>query len=108
MLNTLALLCNCCANNIFQHSLMHTGLVAHMIVAPLVDFLFLFLFYSNNLISWNSRKQKIVSRSNIEAEYMATAELILVQSLLSEIGISLPQSPELWCDNIGATYNISQ
>jgi hypothetical protein len=49
-----------------------------------------------------------VSRSSTEAEYKAvanaTAELIWVQSLLRELRVSQPQSPVLWCDNIGATY----
>jgi hypothetical protein len=66
------------------------------------------LFLGNNLISWSSRKQKTVSRSSTEVEYRAiadaTAELIWVQSLLRELGISIPQAPILWCDNIGATY----
>jgi len=49
-----------------------------------------------------------VSRSSTEAEYKslanATAELIWVQKLLSELRV--PHSPvgRLWCDNLGATY----
>lgn len=34
----------------------------------------------------------------------AMAELIWVQSLLRELGISLSQPPFLWRDNLGATY----
>jgi hypothetical protein len=34
----------------------------------------------------------------------ATAEIIWVQSLLKELGLSLNRIPVLWCDNIGATY----
>jgi hypothetical protein len=43
-----------------------------------------------------------------EAEYKAlanaTAELIWVEALARELGVSLRQRPCLWCDNLGATY----
>jgi hypothetical protein len=43
-----------------------------------------------------------------ESEYKtvadATAELIWIQVLLRELGISQVRPPTLWCDNIGATY----
>jgi hypothetical protein len=49
-----------------------------------------------------------LSRSSTEAEYKvvanATAEVIWIQVLLRELGISQLQPPSLWCDNIGATY----
>jgi histone deacetylase 1/2 len=66
------------------------------------------LFYGGNLIAWNARKQATVSRSSTESEYKAvanaTAEIIWVQSLLRELGVSQDRVPILWCDNIGATY----
>jgi histone deacetylase 1/2 len=66
------------------------------------------IFYGPNLIAWSARKQATVSRSSTESEYKAlanaTAELIWVQSLLQELGISQSRPPVLWCDNIGATY----
>ena len=66
------------------------------------------IFFGGNLISWSSRKQSTVSRSSTEAEYKAvadaTAELIWIQVLLRELGISQARAPSLWCDNIGATY----
>ncbi|KAL5727461.1 hypothetical protein ACHQM5_000656 [Ranunculus cassubicifolius] len=65
------------------------------------------IFFGGNLISWSARKQKTVSRSSTEAEYRslatATTELIWIQSLIIELGLSLP-TPTLWCDNLGATY----
>jgi hypothetical protein len=66
------------------------------------------IFFGGNLISWSSRKQPTVSRSSTEAEYKAvanaTAEVIWIQVLLRELGISQHRPPSLWCDNIGATY----
>jgi histone deacetylase 1/2 len=66
------------------------------------------VFLGCNLISWSARKQATVSRSSTEAEYKslanATAEVIWVQTLLSELGIDHPKAASLWCDNLGATY----
>ena len=65
------------------------------------------VFLGGNFITWSSRKQKVVARSNTEAEYRALAsaatDLVWVQNLLTEIGIKLQQTPPLlWCDNQGA------
>jgi hypothetical protein len=66
------------------------------------------IFFGPNLITWNARKQATVSRSSTEAKYKAvantTAEIIWVQTLLRELGISQAQSSVLWCDNIGGAY----
>jgi hypothetical protein len=66
------------------------------------------IFLGGNLISWSSRKQATVSRSSTESEYKAVAdamaEVIWLQVLLMELGISQSRAPTLWCDNIGATY----
>ncbi|MDV3193991.1 MAG: Ty1/Copia family ribonuclease HI, partial [Sweet potato little leaf phytoplasma] len=62
----------------------------------------------NNLVSWSSAKQKVVSRSSAESEYRglsnAAAELVWVQSVLNELGFSPSSAPLLLCDNISATY----
>jgi histone deacetylase 1/2 len=49
-----------------------------------------------------------VSRSSTEAEYKslanATAEVLWVQKLLTELKVPHPSKARLWCDNLGATY----
>ena len=65
------------------------------------------VFLGANLISWSSRKQPTVSRSSTEVKYKSVAntavELLWLQALLRDLGISKIPSPKLWCDNIGAT-----
>jgi len=66
------------------------------------------VFLGYNLISWSARKQATVSRSSTEAEYKAladaTAQMMWVQKLLTELRVQHPSAARLWCDNIGATY----
>jgi len=55
------------------------------------------IFFGPNLIFWSVRKQPTMSRSNTEAEYKAlanaTAELIWVEALIRELGVSLKEKP---------------
>jgi histone deacetylase 1/2 len=66
------------------------------------------VFLGSNVISWSARKQATVSRSSTEAEYKSmantTAEMVWLEQLLGELGIRLKIKPQLWCDNLGATY----
>ena len=47
------------------------------------------MFIKGNLISWKSKKQNIVARFSVEAEYqamaLATCELIWLKHLLQEL-----------------------
>ena len=60
--------------------------------------------FGQNLVSWASKKQHTVSRSNSEAEYRSlahlTAEMIWLQSLLTELQCSPSTTPLVWCDNL--------
>ncbi|KAM6578484.1 hypothetical protein CsatB_030321 [Cannabis sativa] len=64
------------------------------------------IYLGPNIVSWSSKKQKTVSRSSSEAEYRslanATADLVWIQALLTEIGIHLQHVPVIWCDNQSA------
>ncbi|KAG7534176.1 Integrase catalytic core [Arabidopsis thaliana x Arabidopsis arenosa] len=66
------------------------------------------LYLGSSPIPWSSKKQKGVARSSTEAEYRAVAntasELRWVCSLLTELGVTLPAVPVIYCDNVGATY----
>ena len=65
------------------------------------------VFLGTNLISWSSKKQCTVARSSTEAEYRgvanAAAEVVWLQSLLRELGVS-QFPPIVLCDKLGATY----
>lgn len=64
------------------------------------------VYFGGNLISWSSKKQPVIARSSTEAEYrslaLITAEIIWVQSLLSELQLSITSVPIVWCDNVSA------
>ena len=66
------------------------------------------IFLSSNPISWSSKKQRAVARSTIEAEYRELAnvasETMWLSTLLKELAFPVTESPQLLCDNLGATH----
>jgi len=69
-----------------------------------------FTLVGGNLVTWRSKKQKVVALSSAEAEFQRIAkgitEVLWIKKLITEIGFS-PQLPsQLKCDN-KAAVNIS-
>ena len=64
------------------------------------------VFLGGNLVTWSSRKQQVIARSNTESKYRAlasvTMELIWIKSLLDELQFPLQHRPIAWCENLGA------
>ena len=54
-----------------------------------------------SLISWKSKKQNVVSRSNAESEYRAmsqsTCEIMWIHNLLTEIALKHHTPTKFWC-----------
>ena len=61
---------------------------------------------SDSLISWRSKKQKVVVRSSTKAQYRAlaatTAELIWLCWLLQDLDVDCSTATKLHCDNRSA------
>ncbi|PRQ17544.1 putative RNA-directed DNA polymerase [Rosa chinensis] len=70
-----------------------------------------FTFVGGNLVTWKSKKQKVVARSSAEAEYRGMAhgvcELLWLRNLLHDLGFKLRSTMQLYCDN-RAAIDISQ
>ena len=65
-------------------------------------------YVGGNLVTWRSRKQKVVSCSSAEAEYRAMAEtareMIWIKSLLTNLGITTSAPMPMHCDNQAAIF----
>jgi hypothetical protein len=68
------------------------------------------VFVGENLVSWRSKNQPVVSRSTTEAEYRAMSvcfsELLWLKDLLLELKLLRRGPLNLWCDN-KSTINIA-
>ncbi|KAH9717593.1 retrovirus-related pol polyprotein from transposon RE2 [Citrus sinensis] len=64
------------------------------------------VYLGDNLISWSSKKQSVVTKSSVESEYRALAaavsEITWLKSLFLEIGLCYDEKPIIWCDNVSA------
>jgi hypothetical protein len=66
------------------------------------------IFLWTNLVSWSTKRQTVVSRSNVEAEYRVVAngvaEATWLRQLLHELQSLLPRCSLVYCDNISSVY----
>jgi hypothetical protein len=66
------------------------------------------VFLGDNLISWSSKRQHIVSRSSAEAEYRgvanAVAEACWIRQLFGELRRPLTRATLVYCDNISVVF----
>jgi hypothetical protein len=66
------------------------------------------VFLGDNLVSWSSKRQHIVSRSSAEVEYCAVAnsvaEACWLRQLLVELHSPLSRATLVYCDNVSAVY----
>ncbi|GJW67558.1 ribonuclease H-like domain-containing protein [Tanacetum coccineum] len=66
------------------------------------------VFLGNNLLSWSSKRQPTLSRSNAEAEYRGVANVVAetcwLRNLLREFHTPLSSATLVYCDNVSAVY----
>jgi hypothetical protein len=66
------------------------------------------MFLRDNLVSWSSKRQNIVSRSSAEAKYHAVAngvaEACWLRQLIQELHSPLSKSTLVYCDNVSIIY----
>jgi hypothetical protein len=66
------------------------------------------IFLADAIVSWSSRRQKVVALSSTEAEYIAMTEVAKqiewLHNLFSEIGHEIKHPIPLNCDNQGAMF----
>lgn len=70
-----------------------------------------FTLVGGNLVTWRSKKQKVVALSSAEAEFRGIVkgitEILWIRKLLLELGLAIPSPAYLKCDN-KASISISE
>ncbi|RVW54469.1 Retrovirus-related Pol polyprotein from transposon RE1 [Vitis vinifera] len=60
-------------------------------------------FVGGNLVTWRSKKQSVVAKSSVEAEFRAVAhgicEVLWIKQLLEELKVASPLPIKVFCDN---------
>ncbi|GJR31778.1 ribonuclease H-like domain-containing protein [Tanacetum coccineum] len=66
------------------------------------------VFLGNNLLSWTSKCQPMLSRSSAEAEYRGVANVVAetcwLQNLLRKLHTPLSSTTLVYCDNVSVVY----
>jgi hypothetical protein len=61
-----------------------------------------------NLMTWKNKKQNVVARSSVEAEYRVmtstASELIWIKQLLQDMKIKCNEPMQMYCDNQAAKH----
>lgn len=70
------------------------------------------MFLGDNLISWSSRRQTMISRSSAEAEYRAVATTVVescwIRQLLHELHHPIDMATIVYCGNVSAGISFCQ
>ena len=65
-----------------------------------------FMFVGKNLVTWRSKKQKVVARSSDESMFRGMAysvcELLWIKWIMQDLGLNYPKPMMLYCDNNAA------
>ncbi|GJU87623.1 ribonuclease H-like domain-containing protein [Tanacetum coccineum] len=66
------------------------------------------VFFGDNLLSWSSKRQHTLCNSNVEAEYIVVANVVVetawLRNLTHELHTPLFSAPLVYCDNVSAIY----
>lgn len=66
------------------------------------------VFLGDNLVSWSSKRQAVLSRSSAEAEYRGVANVVAescwIRNLLLELHCPIRKATVVYCDNVSAVY----